>query len=410
MVHSFSESVTYFFKKLNQLNSLDKHELNFVCNTVVLNHWRNEDCQDDTCFNDNEEIEEDCQSGFNRRYSSGNRLSVSCEDDLEDDLDSSRTSSYTDIPPEKRSSISSCPGRVSISESIFSENPVIRWQNSQSDLRISSISDLSYLPEEEGTGTLSCDTEERLQYFSTITNEKGLSSQMFKCFSCSSAIGNQGQEFKVCIYDKRYYCRACFGNYAYCIPSKIIYNWDHNKYRVSKKSFDFLTQVHSLPNLDLSKLNISLYNHVPELAKVRDYRRMLNMVREYLVRCNSKDEVSYEVIRKKLGTHQYYWDSPHLYSIADLTKSFSGQLQSYLKKLSQKCVHHVYCCKKCSSLGFICEYCQNPKIIFAFELQTTDQCAGCGAVYHKSCKRNGPCPKCIRKEYILNKNKRHVTT
>ncbi|XP_063677083.1 uncharacterized protein LOC134813318 isoform X2 [Bolinopsis microptera] len=195
----------------NLLKSLDKHELNFVCNTVVLNHWRNEECQDDTCFNDNEEIEEDCQSGFNRRYSSGNRLSVSCEDDLEDDLDSSRTSSYTDIPQEKRSSISSCPGRVSISESIFSENPVIRWQNSQSDLRISSISDLSYLPEEEGTGTLSCDTEERLQYFSTITNEKGLSSQMFKCFSCSSAIGNQGQEFKVCIYDKRYYCRACFG-------------------------------------------------------------------------------------------------------------------------------------------------------------------------------------------------------
>ena len=41
----------------------------------------------------------------------------------------------------------------------------------------------------QGTGTLSCDTEERLQYFSTITNEKGLSSQMFKCFSCSSAIG-----------------------------------------------------------------------------------------------------------------------------------------------------------------------------------------------------------------------------
>ena len=35
----------------------------------------------------------------------------------------------------------------------------------------------------------------------------------------------------MCIYDKRYYCRACFGNYAYCIPSKIIYNWDHNKYR-----------------------------------------------------------------------------------------------------------------------------------------------------------------------------------
>ncbi|KAL5264678.1 hypothetical protein ACHWQZ_G005679 [Mnemiopsis leidyi] len=395
----------------NLFKSLDKHELNFVCNTVVLNHWRNEEPQNNSCFLDSEEVtaETDCQPGFNRKYSVGNKLSVSLEEDL-DSSHSSRTSSSTDVPQEKRSSISSCPGRVSLSESIFSENPAVRWQNSQSDLRQSSFSDLSYLPEEEEANTLSCNTEERLQYLTKITNEQGLSSQLFKCYSCTSNIGNQGQEFKVCNYDKKYYCRACYGNFAYFIPCKLIYNWDHNRYRVSKKSFDFLSQVHTLPNLDLSKLNISLYNHAPELAKVRDYRRMLNMVREYLVRCNSKDEVSYEVIRKKLGTHQYYWDTPHLYSAADLTKSFSGQLQSYLKKLAQKCIHHVYCCKKCSSLGFICEYCQNPKIIFAFELQTTDQCPGCGAVYHKSCKRSGPCPKCIRKEHILNKTRRIATT
>ena len=57
------------------------------------------------------------------------------------------------------------------------------------------------------------------------------------------------------------------------------------KISVSKKSFDFLTQVHTLPNLDLSKLNISLYNHAPELAKVRDYRYTVSTI--YLALSNS---------------------------------------------------------------------------------------------------------------------------
>ena len=41
---------------------------------------------------------------------------------------------------------------------------------------------------------------------------------------------------------------------------------------MSKGNFDFLNQVLSAPNLDISKLNVSLYDHVPELAKIRDYR------------------------------------------------------------------------------------------------------------------------------------------
>ena len=44
---------------------------------------------------------------------------------------------------------------------------------------------------------------------------------------------------------------------------------------MSKKSFEFLSQVHSLPNMDISKVNQTLYMHVEELAKIRDYRLMV---------------------------------------------------------------------------------------------------------------------------------------
>lgn len=59
-------------------------------------------------------------------------------------------------------------------------------------------------------------------------------------------------------------------------------------------------------------------------------------------------------------------------------------------------------CQVCCQKGFICEICNNPKIIYPFEVHSTLQCRACQSVFHKSCKLNAECPKCAR----LNERRR----
>eukprot|EP00116_Pleurobrachia_bachei_P007696 sb/3467958/ len=277
MVQTLTESIVFFFQKIGQLRSLDKHELNYVCNTVVLNQWRDKGfTASDTSYPLN--LSEAEKTGFNRRYSVGNKLSISEDgeeegDDLQQRSLTASTVASTAVPSIiQRGPLPSTGGVPSSPLSEFSENPIIRHGSFSSSTWPSSTSDLSQLPEEKSVLQATVDTEERLVYFTEIPSEDGLFTQDFRCLTCSTHIGVQGQDYRVCGYDKRYYCKPCFGNYSIVIPSRIIYNWDHNKYRVSKGNFDFLNQVLSAPNLDISKLNVSLYDHVPELAKIRDYR------------------------------------------------------------------------------------------------------------------------------------------
>lgn len=380
---------------VSHLKTLDSSELNYVCNTVTLNHWRHE--QNEAVIIPYQQTAPD-SPGFNRRYSIGNRLTGA--DDDEDDRTS--VSSDTELGRDREDTqetldVSLNDRPPSFSSSLYSENPQHEmWRASMSDVR-TSMSDLSYMPEELASMLIS-DTEERFQYFSSIPREKGLAFQNFECYECKTSFlsGGSVSRYKVCTYDKRYYCHACFGSCEVVIPSKLLFNWDFNKYKVAKRNFDFINQVRQLPRVDISKTNNTLYTHVEELQEILMFRTQLNMIREYIAQC--KSDSIYNEMRKKLGAHEYYWDTPHLYSISDLSKVINGQLSRYLKKLLMRCKTHVYCCRRCCSLGFVCELCKDPAIIFPFEMAKIQRCEKCFAVFHKACKQNAACPKCVRRE------------
>jgi len=61
----------------------------------------------------------------------------------------------------------------------------------------------------------------------------------------------------------------------------------------------------------------------------------------------------------------------YLFITQDLTQVISGALAKKLLKWIQVGASHVYSCTRCSQLGFYCEICKRPKVIFPFEITTT---------------------------------------
>lgn len=51
----------------------------------------------------------------------------------------------------------------------------------------------------------------------------------------------------------------------------------------------------------------------------------------------------------------------------------SGQLAQNLRKLVRFASKHIYECRLCSQKGFICEICNSPQVIYAFETDTTER-------------------------------------
>ena len=62
----------------------------------------------------------------------------------------------------------------------------------------------------------------------------------------TSTLGGSVSRYKVCTYDKRYYCHACFGSCEVVIPSKLLFNWDFNKYKGDNYRF---THSYQIPNV-----------------------------------------------------------------------------------------------------------------------------------------------------------------
>ena len=102
-------------------------------------------------------------------------------------------------------------------------------------------------------------------------------------------------------------------------------------------------------------------------------------------------------------------------------KAQNGLLFVNLKKSISLAKKHVIGCVLCSQKGFVCEICQNPKIIYPFDVDTTFRCDNCKTCYHLNCiiqnhqqqtsgslntsnlslnlktkVKQKPCPRCIR--------------
>lgn len=89
-----------------------------------------------------------------------------------------------------------------------------------------------------------------------LPNECGLDNQNYACQDCKTLLGVDLPKANLCHFDGHYYCSSCISIDKFQIPSKIIYNWDFNLYKVSQKAASFLTEFQFKPFLDF-KVSLS---------------------------------------------------------------------------------------------------------------------------------------------------------
>ncbi|NXP24477.1 PKHM3 protein, partial [Scytalopus superciliaris] len=235
-----------------------------------------------------------------------------------------------------------------------------------------------------------------LSILTTLSLERGLTVQSFKCAGCQRSIGLSHGKAKVCSYSGWYYCSTCHVDDSFLIPARLVHNWDTSKYKVSKQAKEFLEYVYEEPLIDIQQENPMLYKHVEPLATVVRLRQQLKSLRAYLFSCRAAVA---EDLRRRIFPREYLLQQIHLYSLADLQQVIEGKLAPFLGKVIKFATSHVYSCSLCSQKGFICEICNNGEILYPFEDISTSRCESCGAVFHSECKVKAvPCPRCVRKE------------
>ncbi|XP_065060890.1 pleckstrin homology domain-containing family M member 3-like [Rhopilema esculentum] len=155
-------------------------------------------------------------------------------------------------------------------------------------------------------------------------------------------------------------------------------------------------KIEEEPLFHIDEVNPTLYNAVQSLNEVKILRIQLQHLKGFILTC--KNDVA-EDFRKRLWPREYLCDDIHQYSALDLVQVHTGQLTNHLRKIISFFTKHVYKCTLCSQKGFICELCSSDKIIYPFEVLTTVQCHRCQSVYHKKCRKDRSCSKCLRLQF-----------
>ncbi|XP_071862412.1 pleckstrin homology and RUN domain containing M1 [Bombus fervidus] len=226
-----------------------------------------------------------------------------------------------------------------------------------------------------------------------LPKEEGLDVQDYSCFECGHAIGMTFSKAHVCSFSGNYYCLNCMSQNEYLIPSRVIHNWDLKCYPVCNKAAAYLQDCPTL--LDLKVLNPRIYMAVDSMAQLQSLRIQLNLLRAYLFTCR---EPIIESLQKKVAPRDYLYEHVHQYSVSDLYDISNGILAQQLQKVVEFARNHVINCWLCSQKGFICEICNNPKVIYPFDMESTYRCGACNAVFHTEClNAYKPCPKCERR-------------
>jgi hypothetical protein len=200
----------------------------------------------------------------------------------------------------------------------------------------------------------------------TLAREKGLDLQNYNCLECGQLIGLTFGKANVCCFSGDYFCCNCMATEKYLIPSRIIHNWDLKQYPVCIKAAKYLTECSTL--LDLKLINPKIYTAVDCMAQLQTLRVQLNLLRAYLFTCR---EPIIESLQKKVAPRDYLYEHVHQYSVSDLADIPNGTLAQQLQKIIEFARNHVLNCWLCSQKGFICEVCNNSKIIYPFDSQFT---------------------------------------
>ncbi|XP_022915202.1 uncharacterized protein [Onthophagus taurus] len=250
--------------------------------------------------------------------------------------------------------------------------------------------------------TIESPGEEKLRLLHQLTEmpvEQGLDYQNYECASCNVAlsIGKLNTDSNVanlCHFSGTYYCNNCMHIDMVPIPARMIHNWDHQEYRVSRDAFNYIQEIKDHPYIDLKTINPYIYGVIEEMSRLQVLRNQLNFLRAYLYTC--RDPII-EEFQKMMWPREYMYEHVHQYSVLDLQEIPDGTLAGKLREVVDFAKKHVMECWLCSHKGFLCEICDSTKVLFPFDVENVYRCEGCSAVYHKGClDESKPCPKCKR--------------
>ncbi|CDW58585.1 DUF4206 domain containing protein [Trichuris trichiura] len=224
-------------------------------------------------------------------------------------------------------------------------------------------------------------------YLSQFAVETGLDCQNEQCNSCARRIGFENEPYKVCHFDGHYYCSACHVDDEFLIPAKVIFNWDFN------------FSIADRPLFNLNSLNPEIYALSKALSEMRVHLLLqMNHVAAYLLTCR---RTVADELNKRLWPKDYLFREVDLYSLTDLQLVSTGKLQKRLLPVLEFGIDHVFNCRLCAQKGFICEVCNQPEVIYPFQLTTTYRCPTCCWVYHKACMQNNrACSRCTRRDAL----------
>ncbi|XP_033637474.1 run domain Beclin-1-interacting and cysteine-rich domain-containing protein-like isoform X1 [Asterias rubens] len=219
--------------------------------------------------------------------------------------------------------------------------------------------------------------------------------QNYRCAGCGMRVERGfAKRLRYCEYLGKYFCHSCHGNSTAVIPGRVLRKWDFQKVQVCNFSRELLEKMYEDPLFNILDINQALYRKVKPLNSCKELRTQLFFLKDFLKTCRLSQslQATYE------SQPSHLLNEPHLYSLSDLHRVRSGEMETELMQLVEDAVTHVSQCQLCQAKGFICEVCNNDQdIIFPFQLQKTYQCQDCWACYHKPCFLTvESCPKCLR--------------
>ncbi|GFR78755.1 RUN domain Beclin-1 interacting and cysteine-rich containing protein-like [Elysia marginata] len=179
------------------------------------------------------------------------------------------------------------------------------------------------------------------------------------------------KRYRYCEYLGKYFCQCCHtGETSAIIPGRVLERWDFARYPVSAFSHSLLDRMWLEPLFHVSTINPSLYKRVKALESIREGRRQLVHLHSLLVVCRRDARIIKEL--HKLPAH--WVSNEDAYSMDDFTQVKSGVMLNIIKSFILLAVAHIDTCPLCQGLGFICEMCNNPRVIFPFQLDTVVSC------------------------------------
>jgi len=217
-----------------------------------------------------------------------------------------------------------------------------------------------------------------------------------------------------CYYSGKHYCQNCHNDDKALIPAKVVKEWDHRFYSVSKVAYSHIMKHWREPLINLRTEGPSLYVANLSLRKVKELRAQAIMVAQFLRSC--RDALK---LLDSMRSSMHLIDCVHVYSVHDLNEIYRSKLAHRLTTYLKDCLQHItVVCESCRGKGYYCELCKSDELLFSFHSKIT-KCKVCNVVFHQTCAAthglntryedgvNVGCPKCTR---LNNLRKRRTQT